>query len=872
MSLKKLAAGVALTTLATLAANGALAQSTASQVSEVVVTTNAVRSTDGLAVQTQVAKNQSIVSQQFIDKQVGSVNAAQLVNLLPGVSYSTSDPTGVLSDDLRVHGFDGNHVSVTIDGTPVNDTGNYATFPGEYLTTEVTDRVTVNIGQTEVDSPSASAIGGTLNIVTKTPPREMGFIGSVSGGSFGYYRGYAEVDTGEIGPWGTRAFFSSNYMDSQKYKGGGDISRGGVDFRVYQPLRDRDFISIAGTYNSNRPYFYESSSLSQYAQFGRQLDWNTTWVVPTVRPGVVDAIGGSSVNASTPISLGQGADNGQGFWAYHQNPVDFGDIRMQSRFDLSHGFTLTADPYFFYTLANGGGSTVLKETDARLVGALGGSNVCQVTTGGAKGPGVDLNGDGDCLDNVLVSSPSNTQTHRYGVSTSLLYDLNEQNHFQFAYNLDYGNHRQSGAMGLINQQTGMPQSPFGGFRGQTVGTLDGSFVRTRDRFSVAELNQFSLNYIGKFLDNKLHVNIGVRNPMLTRKLNQFCYNLNGTTQYCDTVNPALVQAAYNSDLAANRAAGATATALTNLLAVQNSTASALTNITTGNSGVPNFRFPFKQTYNYQKALPNAGASYNFNAQNQIYATYSQGFSAPRTDNLYTSSAQTVKPELTDNFGIGYRFQSGRITAAVNPWYSIWTNHIVTTFDRDDPTISVDRNVGKVSLYGVDFEAGIRPIDHLSIYASASFMHSKLENNYPVASSSGTNKGAIFDLPVKGKELVLTPEQTFGLRAQYSIGPFSIGLQGKYTGQRFVSDINDQAIPGYTVLDLDAEWKLEGFGKNTRIQINANNITNAQYFTRASTVSATKDTALGGGNTFFSSSPFYYTGAPPTVYATLKVAF
>jgi iron complex outermembrane receptor protein len=843
MSMKTLAAGVALTTLASIMAGAAAAQTTASQVSELVVTTNAVRSTGGLAVQTQVPKNQEIVTQQFIDKQVGSVNAAQLINLLPGVSYSTSDPTGILSDDFRVHGFDGNHVSWTVDGTPVNDTGNYASYPGEYLTAEVTDRVTVNIGQTEVDSPSASAIGGTVNVVSKTPPKEMGFIGSATGGSNSYYRGYGEVDTGEIGPWGTRAYVSANYAHSDKYKGGGTIERAGVDFRVYQPLRDKDFISVAGTYNSNRAYFYESSSLAQFAQFGRSIDYNTTWGVPTVTPGKADAIGGpSSQSAQFP----QGSDASQGFWGYHPNPVDFADIRVQSRFDLSHGFTLTADPYFFYTLANGGGVQSLKENDLRFAGSTG------------KGACVDLNGDSDCMDTVLVYAPSNTQTHRFGISTSLLYDLDEHNHFQLAYNLDYGNHRQTGAYGLIDQQTGMPQNVFGGLRGQVINAQDGSFLRGRDRFSVAELNQVSFNYIGRYLDDKLHFNIGVRNPMLTRRLNQYCYNVNGTSQYCDTIDPARVLAAYNLDLAANRTQGASAAALAALLG---------TSVQTGNGGVPNFRFPFKQTYNYNRTLPNAGASYNFNAQNQIYVTYSQGFSAPRTDNLYTSSPQTVAPEITDNYGAGYRYQTGMITASVNPWYSVWSNHIVGSPDRTDPTISIDRNVGKVTLYGVDMELGVKPIEHLSVYASAALMHSKLENNYQQSGSAG-----VADLLVKGKQLVMTPEQTFALRAQYDIGPFSIGVQGKYTGQRFITDTNDAYLPGFTVVDLDAEWKLEGFGKNTRIQINANNVLNAQYYTRASTTSAAGKTVLSNGGTYGGSTPFVYTGAPPTVYATLKLAF
>jgi iron complex outermembrane receptor protein len=849
MSLKKLAAGAALTTLASLAATGAYAQSTASQVSEVIVTSTGARSTGGLAVQTQVAKNQSIVTQQFIASQVGSVNAAQLINMLPGVSYSTSDPTGVLSDDFRVHGFDGNHVSWTIDGTPVNDTGNYATFPGEYLTGEVTDRVTVNIGQTEVDSPSASAIGGTVNIVTKTPPRTLGVIASASGGSFGYYRGYGEIDTGEVGPWGTRAFFSANGTHSQAWQDSKQpIQRIGVDFRVYQPLKGDDFISIAGTYNSNRPYFYESSSLAQLSQFGRNVGWNTAWAVPTVRSGVADAVAGAGTPAS---AFPQGGDASQGFYGYHINPVDFGDIRVQSRFDLSHGFTLTADPYFFYTLANGGGNQSLKETDPRLAGRSG------------KPACVDINGDGDCLDTVLVYSPNNTQTNRFGISTSLLYDLDPHNHFQFSYNLDYGNHRQTGAYSHINQQTGFPDDPFGGLRGQVFTTQDGSFLRGRDRFSVAELNQVSFNYIGRFLNDKLHVNIGVRDPMLTRKLNQYCYTLNGTSQYCDTVDQSLVQAAYNTDLAANRAGGASAAALTTLLG---------TNVSTGNAGAPNFRFPFKQTVNYSKVLPNAGASYNFNASNQIYATYSQGFSAPRTDNLYSSSVQGVAPEITDNYGAGYRYQTGMITASVNPWYSVWTNHIVTTFDREDPTISIDRNVGKVSLYGVDLEAGAKPIDHLSIYASASFMKSKLENNYPVAVSAGPNKGAIVDLPVKGKELVLTPDQSFALRGSYEWGPLIFSMQGKYTGRRYNSDMNDTTLAGFTVVDLDVEYKVPGTKGATVLQLNANNIFNTYYFSRTGTVSAGKTVDLGGGNTFSPGSVFYNVGAPSSIYGTIKVKF
>jgi iron complex outermembrane receptor protein len=351
--------------------------------------------------------------------------------------------------------------------------------------------------------------------------------------------------------------------------------------------------------------------------------------------------------------------------------------------------------------------------------------------------------------------------------------------------------------------------------------------------------------------------------MLQRKLNQFCYTYNGTSQYCDTIAQSLVQTAYNTDLAANRAGGASAAALTSLLGAS---------VSTGNGGVPNFRFPFKQTYNFSRVLPNAGASYNFNSANQIYFTYSQGFSAPRTDNLYSSSLQTVAPELTDNYGAGYRYQAGTLTASVNPWYSIWNNHIVTTFDRNDPTISIDRNVGKVSLYGVDLEVGAKPFEHFSVYASAAFMKSKLENNYSVAVSAGPNKGAIVDLPVKGKELVLTPDQTFSLRGSYDIGMFTVSMQGKYTGKRYNADMNDSSLPAYTTVDLDAEMKVPGTDGKTVIQLNASNILNAQYFNRSGTVTAGQTVQLGNGNTFSAGTPFYYVGAPTFLSLAVKMKY
>lgn len=65
--------------------------------------------------------------------------------------------------------------------------------------------------------------------------------------------------------------------------------------------------------------------------------------------------------------------------------------------------------------------------------------------------------------------------------------------------------------------------------------VDGSWYRGRDRFSIAQLNQFALEYRGDFFDDAVTVNIGARAPFFVRELNQYCYSQDGrSTVRCTT--------------------------------------------------------------------------------------------------------------------------------------------------------------------------------------------------------------------------------------------------------------------------------------------------------------------------------------------------
>ncbi len=98
-----------------------------------------------------------------------------------------------------------------------------------------------------------------------------------SAGSFDYKDFNVIGQSGEFGPWGTKAYIQASYMDYEKFRGYGDMVRRQANFRIYQDLGGGDFISIAGNWDPNDNYAYRSTR--------RQRSWPTGTISmrPTTR-------------------------------------------------------------------------------------------------------------------------------------------------------------------------------------------------------------------------------------------------------------------------------------------------------------------------------------------------------------------------------------------------------------------------------------------------------------------------------------------------------------------------------------------------------------------------------------------------------------
>jgi iron complex outermembrane receptor protein len=783
-----------------IVAGSASAQSTGSEavetanVAEVVVTGARIRQIDGLAVAQQVGKSRSTVTQEYLSTQTPGNTVLAMLNLQPGVNFTNNDPFGASGGDITIRGFDSQRISLNLDGIQLNDTGNYAIYSNQQLDPETLDRVSINQGTTDVDSPTASATGGTINFVTRRPASEAGAIIQPSYGSLNYARIFALVDTGEVGPWNTSAWFSYSSLTYDLSRNPGDIQKMQVNGRIYQPIGDNgDFAALSFNYNENRNNTYGGKSVANFNN-GFVLPGNTD-ICTLQGPGA-----GAQNHGTAALNPGCGS-----FYGAFINPSNTGNIRGQFKYSLTDKLKITIDPTYQYVLANGGGTTNVAETDQRLQGSF--YNAATAATRIARG--VDLNGDGDIADTIRLYSPSNTQTNRYSINTSLIYQLNDNNRLRLAYTYDRGRHIQTGEYSATNL-AGFPLEPFSAKKGhlEPIRTLDGAVFQKRNRASIAELNQVAFQYVGDFMDGAVTLDVGIRAPFFHRELNNLCYQQDTFNAYCSTQTP---------------------------------------------FSAPTSGKPTSFERDYDDVLPNAGVTWRFAPSQQVYASYSENLSAPRTDDLYDRIPASPEPETSRNYDLGYRFQSGRLVASAAVFYSDFNNFIARAFtegtgDNGVPvgeTIATSINAGKVERYGFDGSIGFLITPELSIYGTISNVESETKDAIPGTSGTATPIAA-------GAQLFEIPEWQYGARVEYTRGRATIGLQAKWVDERFTNLTNTEKTPAYTVADLDLRYDLGFINEGMYWQFNVDNLFDEDYLGDISTdLTGARTAKLGSPRSFVS---------------------
>ncbi|RYD26723.1 MAG: TonB-dependent receptor, partial [Lysobacteraceae bacterium] len=236
------------------------------------------RDPEGLLPDQTEPKAVSAISSDFIVKQAPTLNAFQLVNLLPGANVASSDPYGLsTSSSLTLRGLGQDEIGVLLEGAPQNDIGYYYAYPSQFADPGNVRQIVLAQGSVDVDAPTVGGAGGLLSLKLDDPRATRQALLDLSLGSYALRRVFARVDTGAIGTTGLKAFVSYSNTRGDNWRGAGYDTRQHVDAKLLRGWGDGNRAGLALSYNDANSASYPSPTLAEWQAQGRRFNYDARY-------------------------------------------------------------------------------------------------------------------------------------------------------------------------------------------------------------------------------------------------------------------------------------------------------------------------------------------------------------------------------------------------------------------------------------------------------------------------------------------------------------------------------------------------------------------------------------------------------------------
>lgn len=268
-------------------------------------------------------------------------------------------------------------------------------------------------------------------------------------------------------------------------------------------------------------------------------------------------------------------------------------------------------------------------------------------------------------------------------------------------------------------------------------------------------------------------------------------------------------------------------------------------------------------------LPQFGAVYRLSEELEVFAAYAENIAAFRpgvngpfsaTQAAFDATIGDLSPESSRSLEAGLRWGNDDLQASLAAYQVRFDDRLLGIAQCAGIVgcASAFANVGRVDSRGAETTLNWRFDEGLAWFSSLSWNDSEYKDSY----LDGTTL-----IATAGKQVVDSPELLFATELSWTLGRANLRFGGKYTGERYITYLNDSKVPGYWLLDASASWDFGAVGPlgALRLRLNVTNLADKSYF---STV---------GSNGFVVSDPqgLNYTlqrGAPRQLFLTLESRF
>ncbi|MGY4533713.1 iron complex outermembrane receptor protein [Pseudomonas sp. TE3786] len=420
---------------------------------------------NGQMVKEEAPKARSTVTKEALEKMAPTGNAIDKLKYTPGINVSSDDSTGLSGFNFTMRGMSSDQVGVSLDGIPVNDSGNYNLYPNLLGDPENLGEVFATQGSSEIDAPHIGSSGGNIGLVTLRPEKDFGVFGKQTVGSNNLRKTFVRLNTGEYN--GLSNYISASHTEGDKWRGEGVLRADKVTLNSLFDDHEGNSVNAIINYHQQDNYNYSNPSLAQYKTYGRDFDY----------------LDSPSYNANGKIRTGSGTSvngvyRGTGYSVLMRNPFENVTASLTGRFQLRDDLLLTVAPYYYW--ANGGsfsnfsGPYSLNRTSTNTGGNYNLGNLL---------PSGTYNADGT-PNSGLYYRPSITETWRPGINTSLKWDINDEHTFSTGYWYERARQRQSQPYIRLTE-SGKPVDVSPGYDdGNAIVDANGNVIQGRNYFTV----------------------------------------------------------------------------------------------------------------------------------------------------------------------------------------------------------------------------------------------------------------------------------------------------------------------------------------------------------------------------------------------------
>lgn len=200
-------------------------------------------------------------------------------------------------------------------------------------------------------------------------------------------------------------------------------------------------------------------------------------------------------------------------------------------------------------------------------------------------------------------------------------------------------------------------------------------------------------------------------------------------------------------------------------------------------------------YNVDEVSYTASANYKINSNNAFYGRFSHGFRSPNEEAYYNNidNLGLIKPALTDQIELGYKYYSSAIDINVIPFYSTLKNLSFTDVFSDGTSENTFANTRN---YGVELEGDIRLIRNvIDVNFNGTFQNPKYKN---------LTAGSLLE----GNVVRRLPKVYFNISPAVNITPlFRAYVSYNYYGKRFQDELNVQTLPSFSEFGAGTSYQL-----------------------------------------------------------------